>query len=69
MLMYFLCGALPWKGLKATTKRQKYDRTMEKTTAPTRLLCCGFPNEFGVLPNYCYAVRLDALFISAQASL
>jgi hypothetical protein len=36
VLMYFLRGALPWQGLKAATKKQKYDRIMEKKmTTPT----------------------------------
>ncbi|TFK59856.1 kinase-like protein, partial [Pluteus cervinus] len=47
VLMYFLRGALPWQGLKAATKKQKYDRILEKKmTTPTDLLCRGFPNEF-----------------------
>ena len=46
VLMYFLCSALPWQGLKAATKKQKYDQIMEKKlTMPTDLLCCGFPSE------------------------
>lgn len=60
VLMYFLRGALPWQGLKAATKKQKYDRIMEKKmTTPTDLLCRGFPNEFGIFLNYCRALRFD----------
>jgi casein kinase I family protein HRR25 len=58
--MYFLRGALPWQGLKAATKKQKYDRIMEKKmTTPTDLLCRGFPSEFGIFLNYCRALRFD----------
>ena len=58
--MYFLCGALPWQGLKAVTKKQRYDCIMEKKMAtPTNLLCCGIPNEFGIFLNYTRALRFD----------
>ncbi|KAG6878309.1 casein kinase I [Termitomyces sp. T159_Od127] len=60
VLMYFLRGSLPWQGLKAATKKQKYDRIMEKKmTTPTDLLCRGFPNEFGIFLNYTRALRFD----------
>ena len=60
VLMYFLRDALPWQGLKAATKKQKYDRIMEKKmTTPTDLLYCGFPNEFGIFLNYTHTLRFD----------
>ena len=30
VMMYFLRGSLPWQGLKAATKRQKYEKISEK---------------------------------------
>jgi casein kinase I family protein HRR25 len=60
VLMYFLRGQLPWQGLKAATKKQKYDRIMEKKmTTPTDILCRGFPNEFAIYLNYCRSLRFD----------
>lgn len=60
VLMYFLRGQLPWQGLKAATKKQKYDRIMEKKmTTPTEVLCRGFPNEFAIYLNYCRSLRFD----------
>jgi len=60
VLMYFLRGQLPWQGLKAATKKQKYDRIMEKKmTTPTEVLCRSFPNEFAIYLNYCRSLRFD----------
>ncbi len=60
VLMYFLRGSLPWQGLKAATKKQKYDRIMEKKmTTPTEFLCRGFSNEFAIYLNYCRSLRFD----------
>ncbi|KAL7004772.1 serine/threonine protein kinase [Cystobasidiomycetes sp. EMM_F5] len=60
VVMYFLRGQLPWQGLKAATKKQKYDRIMEKKmTTPTEVLCRGFPNEFSIYLNYCRSLRFD----------
>lgn len=60
VLLYFLRGSLPWQGLKAATKKQKYDRIMEKKmTTPTEVLCRGFPNEFAIYLNYTRSLRFD----------
>ncbi|KAI8076788.1 casein kinase I like hhp1, variant 2 [Halteromyces radiatus] len=60
VLMYFCRGSLPWQGLKAATKKQKYDRIMEKKmTTPTELLCRGFPSEFAIYLNYTRSLRFD----------
>ncbi|KAI6144730.1 kinase-like domain-containing protein [Pisolithus tinctorius] len=47
-------------GLKAATKKQKYNCIMEQEmSTPTDLLCCGFPNEFGIFLNYTRALWFD----------
>lgn len=44
VLMYFNLGSLPWQGLKAATKRQKYERISEKKmSTPIEVLCKGYP--------------------------
>lgn len=46
VLMYFIRGSLPWQGLKANTKKQKYERIMDrKMSTSTEQLCKGYPCE------------------------
>ena len=56
VFMYFLRGSLPWQGLKAATKRQKYERISEKKmSTPIEELCKGFPGterEFEKTSSY-----------------
>ena len=60
VLIYFCRGSLPWQGLKAATKRQKYDRIMEKKmTTPNNILCKGLPSEFLEYMNYVKTLRFD----------
>lgn len=60
VMMYFCRGSLPWQGLKAATKKQKYDRIMEKKmTTSTEFLTRGYPNEFAIYLNYTRSLRFD----------
>lgn len=60
IFLYFLRGSLPWQGLKATTKKQKYDRISEKKMAtPVETLCKGFPSEFTVYQNYVRSLKFE----------
>jgi len=60
VLMYFNRGALPWQGLKAATKKQKYEKISEKKmSTPVEVLCKGFPAEFAMYLNYCRGLRFE----------
>ncbi|XP_054604992.1 casein kinase I isoform X1 [Nothobranchius furzeri] len=60
VLMYFNLGSLPWQGLKAATKRQKYERISEKKmSTPIEVLCKGYPSEFSTYLNLCRSLRFD----------
>ncbi|XP_058737954.1 casein kinase 1-like protein 10 [Vicia villosa] len=60
VLMYFLRGSLPWQGLKAGTKKQKYDRISEKKmTTSIEVLCKSYPSEFGSYFHYCRSLRFE----------
>ena len=54
VIMYFVKTQLPWQGLKAATKRQKYEKIAEKKMAvSTDHLTKGCPTEFSMYLNYC----------------
>ncbi|OAY44309.1 casein kinase 1-like protein 10 isoform X3 [Manihot esculenta] len=60
VLMYFLRGSLPWQGLKAGTKKQKYDKISEKKMlTPVEVLCKSYPPEFISYFHYCRAMRFE----------
>lgn len=57
---YFLRGSLPWQGLQAATKKQKYEKISDKKMKTSfESLCKGFPQEFVTYFQYvrCAATR------------
>jgi serine/threonine protein kinase len=63
ILVYFCRGSLPWQGIRALNKKQKYDKISEKKmSTPFEILCKGFPQERGLRfddkPDYGYLRRL-----------
>jgi len=60
VLLYFLRGSLPWQGLKAPTKKQKYEKISEKKIGtPVEQVCKGFPSEFAQYLNYCRSIHFE----------
>jgi len=45
-VVYLMKGTLPWQGLTAKNKNEKYKKiTSSKQTVPTEALCKGFPSN------------------------
>ncbi|KAJ9129509.1 hypothetical protein P3X46_033805 [Hevea brasiliensis] len=60
VLLYFLRGSLPWQGLKAATKKQKYDKICEKKlSTPIEVLCKSHPVEFASYLHYCHSLTFE----------
>ncbi|KAL3314123.1 hypothetical protein Ciccas_007268 [Cichlidogyrus casuarinus] len=60
LLVYFLRGSLPWQGLHANTKKQKYERISQKKQETTvDSLCHGFPSEFVTYLKFARALRFE----------
>lgn len=53
MLMYFNLGKLPWQGLKAKTKQEKYAKiSSKKISTDIEQLCKDFPDAFAKFLHY-----------------
>lgn len=60
VIVYFLKGYLPWQGIKANNKQEKYNKIMEKKmSTPVEILCKGLPIEFSTFLNYCRSLRFE----------
>lgn len=58
VLLYFCRGSLPWQGLPAKNKKQKYQKITEKKVSTSiEQLCEGFPVEFAHYLKYCKDLR------------
>ena len=60
VLVYFLRGSLPWQGLKADSKKKKYDAILEKKTSiSSEVLCRNLPSEFVSYFDHVHSLRFD----------
>mmetsp|Transcript_48892 Transcript_48892/g.136882 ORF Transcript_48892/g.136882 Transcript_48892/m.136882 type:complete len:431 (+) Transcript_48892:146-1438(+) len=60
VLMYFNRGQLPWQGLQASTKEEKYQKIMEcKRSTTVESLCAGHPMVFSSYLDYCRTLRFE----------
>lgn len=58
--MYVLRGNLPWQNLRANTRKDKYERIMEKKiSTQVDVLCRGYPTEFNTYLTYCRNLKFD----------
>ena len=60
MLIYFLKGSLPWQGLQANSKKEKYKLILNKKMAISiELLCKGLPTELATYMSYCRSMKFN----------
>lgn len=60
VLIYLCSGCLPWQGLPAKDKKEKYARiSQKKQSTPIEKLCHGLPAEFVAYIKYCRSLKFD----------
>ncbi|KVH92983.1 Protein kinase, ATP binding site-containing protein [Cynara cardunculus var. scolymus] len=53
-------ASLPWQGLKAGNKKQKYEKISEKKVSTSiESLCRGYPTEFASYFHYCRSLKFE----------
>jgi hypothetical protein len=57
VMVYFLKGELPWQGLKAKNRKEKYEKIkVKKQMITIEKLCEGLPNEFVLYLKHCHSL-------------
>jgi len=60
VMVYLMHGSLPWQGLRARSKRDKYEQILRKKVDTTpEALCQYLPIEFTVYLKYCLALGFE----------
>jgi hypothetical protein len=60
VLMYFIRGNLPWQGLPAKTKEEKYEQIkIKKAVTSIEDLTQGFPKELTTFLNYTRKLKFE----------
>lgn len=60
VLVYFLKGQLPWQGLKAATKEEKYEKILKKKRdTDIQTLCKDLPPEFSLYFTYVRSLQFE----------
>ncbi|GAU21189.1 hypothetical protein TSUD_11060 [Trifolium subterraneum] len=60
VLLYFLRGSLPWQGLQAANRMQKYEKICNmKFSIRVEVLCKSYPVEFASYFHYCRSLSFD----------
>lgn len=60
VMLYFLKGKLPWQGIPAKTKEEKYKKIKnKKKDTPIEDLCYKLPKEFAKYLNYCRSLNFE----------
>ena len=58
--IYFLKGSLPWQGLRAKDKKEKYSKIRDiKVSLSPEDLCDNLPFEFTTFLNYCRLLKFE----------
>eukprot|EP01022_Parablepharisma_sp_SALTPOND_P019986 TRINITY_DN3516_c1_g1_i1.p2 TRINITY_DN3516_c1_g1~~TRINITY_DN3516_c1_g1_i1.p2 ORF type:complete len:396 (+),score=66.96 TRINITY_DN3516_c1_g1_i1:2136-3323(+) len=58
--IYMAKGELPWQGIKAETKKEKYEKILErKSDVSIDYLCKGLPIEFTTYMYYCRTLQFE----------
>jgi len=60
VMIYFLKGELPWQGLRAKNRKDKYEKIKaKKQTTTIEKLCEGLPNEFVLYLKHCRSLSFE----------